>query len=105
MNKQTIRHWAVIGGAVLILDWILGVLCAADLVPHWVFVVCNIPFGALYVAVEASWAGTRYEMLGLTFGEIGSAVVFLLTVALQSLVYLGAYERLRRRQRSGVAGA
>jgi len=97
MKIKTLRHLAVIGVAVLILDWILGALCASGPLPHWVFLLFNIPFGSLYVWMESSWTGTHYEMLGCTFGDLGSGVVFLLTVMAQSLCYFAFYEWLRKK--------
>lgn len=98
MKTKTLRHLAVIGVAVLILDWILGAMCASGSLPHWVFLLFNIPFGAMYVWMESSWAGTHYQMLGYTFGEIGSGVVFLFTVTAQSLCYFALYEWLRKKR-------
>ena len=95
MKTKTLRPLAVIGMTVLVLDWIMGVMCASDLLPHWVFLLFNLPFGALYVWMESSWVGTHYEMLGYTFGDIGSGVVFLFTVMAQSLVYF-ALDQWRR---------
>jgi hypothetical protein len=95
--KKMLRHLAVIGAVVLILDWMLGVMCASGILPHWVFLLFNIPFGTLYVWMESSWAGTHYQMLGYTFDDIGSGVVFLFTVMAQSLCYFAFYEWRRNK--------
>ena len=97
MKTKIWRHLVIIGLIVLILDWTLGVMCASGILPHWVFLLFNIPFGAMYVWMESSWAGTHYQMLGHTFGDIGSGVVFLLTVIAQSLGYFALYEWIRKK--------
>lgn len=102
MKTKVLRHFAILGGVVLILDWILGVMCASGTLPHWVFFIFNVPFGALYVWMESSWVGTHYQMLGFSFGDIGSGVVFLLTVLTQSLYYLVLYEWLRKGRGRGL---
>jgi hypothetical protein len=98
MKPRVFRHLAVIGITMLVLDWIMGAMCAAGTLPHWVFLLSNLPFGALYVWMESSWVGTRYEMFGRTIGDIGSGLVFLFTVMAQSLAYTFLYEWWRIRQ-------
>jgi hypothetical protein len=97
MKTKTLRHLAVIGIAMLVLDWIMGVMCASGTMPHWVFLLFNLPFGALYVWMESSWTGTHYELLGFTFGDIGSGVVFLFVVMAQSFCYTAIYEWRRNK--------
>jgi len=92
MKMKLLRDLAVIGVAVLILDWMLGAMCASGGMPRWVFLLFNIPFGAMYVWMESSWVGTHYEMLGYTFGDVGSLIVLLFVIAAQSLFYFALYE-------------
>lgn len=42
--------------------------------------------------------GTHYELLGYTFGDIGSGVVFLFTVMAQSACYLFLFEWWRNKR-------
>ena len=103
MKIKLLRNLVVIGVAVLILDWILGAMCASGALPHWVFLLFNIPFGVLYVWMESSWVGTHYEMLGYTFGDVGSLIVFLFVVAAQSLCYFALHEWWRKKRCRKVA--
>lgn len=98
MSVHWLRNLLVITLALLMLDWILGVLCASNLIPLWLFMIPNFPFGALYVTLESSWAGTRYELWGLHLGEIESLLVFAATVLLQSLLYFALAEFIQRRR-------
>jgi uncharacterized membrane protein YphA (DoxX/SURF4 family) len=100
---KLLRDLLVIGVAVLILDWILGAMCASGGMPRWVFLLFNIPFGAMYVWMESSWVGTHYEVLGYTFGDDVSLVVFLFVIAAQSHFYFALYEWWRRKRCGKVA--
>ncbi len=109
MKQQWLQHLVVIGVSVFILDWVLGGLCASGALPAWAFLPLNIPFGALYVWMESSWVGTRYEMLGRTVGDAGSLILFLFVVLAQSLCYFAFFEwilrrRSRRLNETGVSG-
>jgi diacylglycerol kinase len=103
MRTRLLQHLVIIGVVVLILDWILGAMCASGMLPEWAFLLFNIPFGAIYVWMESSWVGTHYRMLGQNVGDIGSGVVFLFVVMAQSLCYFALYEWLRKKCSKRVA--
>lgn len=100
MDAVTLRRLGAVFGIVLLVDWALGVLCASGHLPHWVFLLLNLPFGALYVLMESSWVGTHYELWGWRFGDLGSLVVFLFVVIAQSLLYFLAWRMVRGRRRT-----
>jgi len=97
------RRWVAVALVVLIVDWIVGAMCASGTLPHWVFLLFNIPFGALYVWMESSWVGTHYEWLGQTVSDAGSLAVFLFVVVAQSLLCFALYECLRKKRCPEVA--
>ncbi len=97
MKRHLLRRLVLITAIVLIVDWLLGALCASGILPLWVFLLFNIPFGTLYVLLESSWMGNHYEVPGSTVSDIGSAVVFLMTVLGQSLAYTLLYQWLHRK--------
>lgn len=103
MNAVTLRRLGTFFGIVLVMDWALGVLCASGHLPHWVFLLLNLPFGGLYVLMESSWVGTHYELLGWRFGDLGSLAVFLFVVIAQSLLYFQAWRTVRGRRRTSTA--
>jgi hypothetical protein len=101
MKTKWGRPFAIIGAGVFLFDWFLGVMCAWGIFPLWVFFIFNIPFGAVYVWMESSWTGNQYRMLGLSFTEFGSLVVFLVVVLGQSLVYFALlqwWKKIRRKK-------
>lgn len=68
-------------------DWILGVLCVYKIIPLWVYLIFNIPFGGLYVWMESSWVGTHYVMLGHTVGDTASLLIAVISIFLQAGLY------------------
>lgn len=100
MKTTLLREFGVVLGTVLLMDWALGVLCASGHLPHWVFLLLNLPFGALYVLMESSWVGTHYELWGWRFGDLGSLAVFLFVVIAQSLLNFLAWRMVRGRRRT-----
>ncbi|MHB9030358.1 MAG: hypothetical protein ACYC9O_16455 [Candidatus Latescibacterota bacterium] len=98
MKAQTWRYLGMIGITVLILDWIVGAMCTAGALPQWVFLLLNIPFGAIYVFMESSWTGTHYQIFGQIVGDLGSGTVFLFVVMAQSLCYFFLFELFRKKR-------
>ena len=86
-NRRNLIPYLVIISGTVIIDWILGALCASGIIPSWVYLVANFPFGGLYVWMESSWVGTHYVMLGWNVGDFGSLVIFGITVLGQACVY------------------
>jgi len=105
MKTILLREFGVVLGTVLLMDWALGVLCASGHLPHWVFLLFNLPFGGLYVLMESSWVGTHYELWGWRFGDLGSLAVFLFVVVAQSLLYFQAWRMARERKRASSAAS
>ena len=98
------KHLAIVGAAVLILDWVLGAMCASGSLPRWLFLLFPIPFGALHVWMESSWMGTHYDLLGHTTGDVESGAVHLFGVPAQTISYTALDEWLRNRQAHKAAG-
>jgi hypothetical protein len=86
-NRRNLIPYLVIINGTVIIDWILGVLCASGIIPLWTFLVANFPFGGLYVWMESSWVGTHYVMLGRNVGDFGSLFIFGFAVLGQAGLY------------------
>jgi hypothetical protein len=98
MKNKVWPDFIVITAIVLLVDWILGVLGAFGPIFKWIFLIFNIPFGAIYVWMESSWEGTHYLMLGHRVGDFGSLFIFLFVVLAQSCVYFAVYEWIKKRR-------
>jgi hypothetical protein len=72
-------------------------MCAAGILPHRVFLVLNLPFGALYVYRESCWVRTHYLIFGQTVGDPGSGVVFLSVVPAPSICTFILFEQFRKK--------
>ena len=81
----------LITGALLLIDWILGVAQAQHIIPTWTFLIPNFPFGIIFILMEYSWTGAYYSVYGYRMGDLGSLVVFLLVVLAQSYLYYLLY--------------
>lgn len=88
-NRRNMISYLVIISGTVIIDWILGVLCASGIAPLWTFLVANFPFGGLYVWMESSWVGTHYEMHGriLNITDEASLAIFGISVLGQACLY------------------
>lgn len=91
------RTFCIFFTIVLVVDWALGVLCARNLAPDWLFLITNVPFGFIHSAIEATWTGGQYILLGLTLREEQVNVIYLTMVVAQSCLYFKTYEYLRDR--------
>jgi hypothetical protein len=98
MRKKRFLDLVLIVVALLALDWLIGFLITSDLLPLWVFLLPNLPFGAFYVWMESSWVGTRYEILGHRIGDTTALLVFSFTVIAQSLLYFALLELSRKKR-------
>jgi hypothetical protein len=98
------RNLMLIVAALLAVDWTLGVLVTRQALPLWTFLIPNLPFGLLYVAVESTWNGTRYDLWGHTMSDVTSLALFLFVVLAQAVLYFVLLERwIRRRQSAATA--
>jgi hypothetical protein len=87
-RKNLIPYLIIICGTIVV-DWILGVLCASGIIPLWTFLIANFPFGGLYVWMESSWVGTHYEMHGrfINISDEASFVIFGISALAQASLY------------------
>jgi len=99
--KGYLPDFFVITAVVFLVDIIVGAMGGLSPVFKWIFFALNIPFGTIYVWMESSYVGDAPYMLGLKIGEIASMFIFLLIVLAQSLVYLGAYEWMKKNRGRG----
>ena len=100
MKGRRLRNLTLITGVILALDWLIGLLCAKGILPLWVFLLPNIPFGALHVWVESCWVGSHYEILGHIVGDsnIWLMTVFPFVVVAQSLLYFTLFEQWMKKR-------
>lgn len=86
-SRRTLIPYIIIISGTVVIDWILGALCASGIAPLWTFLIANFPFGGLYVWMESSWVGTHYIMLGHNVGDIGSLFIWGVAVLAQACLY------------------
>ena len=98
MNRRWIG-FALLLIALLVIDWIAGVLITHDVLPIWVYVILNVPFGIVYVLSRFLWTGVRYELLGQPIAGMWISAVQLLAVIAQAVVYWLVWRWLRQRNR------
>ena len=99
--KTLPRHifaFVIISTVLLIVDWILGIGCATHVLPLFVFLIFNIPFGAAYVFLESCWKGNRYELGGEIISEITVAAIEFGAIFAQAIVYYILWHIWQRRR-------
>jgi hypothetical protein len=85
---MNIKRYLLIASAMLVVDWVLGALQAAHIIPLWSFLVFNFPFGLPFVWLESHWAGTRYSLgEGQSISETWSFVALFFSVFAQAWLY------------------
>jgi hypothetical protein len=85
--------------AMLAIDWVLGALQTAHILPLWTFLVFNFPFGLPSVWLESHWTGTQYSLSeGQSISETWPLVAFFFAVAAQAWLYSILYARCRNRR-------
>ena len=84
---RQIRAFIAITIGLLVVDWMLGMACANRILPLFVFLLFNIPFGVAYVFMESSWVGLRYEVGGRIVPEHVVAIVEFGGVFAQAVFY------------------
>jgi hypothetical protein len=99
---MNIKRFLLIALAMLVIDWTLGALQAAGVIPLWSFLIVNFPFGIPFVWLEYHWAATHYEFGGVSINETWSFVALFFAVLAQAWVYsllLGYQQRAGHRIR------
>ena len=91
MNRKNLVILFAIMAAVIVMDWILGMLIVRAILPSWLFVLANFPFGFIYTWTEAHWVGTHYEIGGRLIGENVINIAQLGAVVLQAFLYYGMW--------------
>ncbi|HSU57332.1 MAG TPA: hypothetical protein VLT36_25040 [Candidatus Dormibacteraeota bacterium] len=94
------KRYALIALAMLIVDWALGALHVAGVLPLWSFLVLNFPFGLPSVWFEAHWAGTHYSVASQNVDEMWSFAAFFLSVFAQAGLYSWLLGLRQRRYQS-----
>ena len=95
------KKYAPFVAVMLVVDWVLGALQAAHVIPLWSFLVFNFPFGLPFVWLESHWAATHYSLSeGQSISETWSFVALFFSVFAQAWLYsfLFGYWRNRRRE-------
>ena len=97
---MNIKRYIPIALAMLVVDWTLGGLQAAHVIPLGSFLMFNLPFGLPFVWLESHWAGTRYTLgEGQSINEVWSFIALFFSVFAQAGLYsylLGRWLRNRR---------
>jgi hypothetical protein len=94
-----IRRYLLIAAAMLAVDWVVGALAAAHVVPLWSFLLLNFPFGLPFVWLETHWAGTRYSLgEGQSISEAWSFVALFFSAFAQAWLYSLLLGFWRKRQ-------
>ena len=102
MSKKKVATLILIAGVLLMIDWILGVFVAHGILPNWVYLLANIPFGIVYVWTESQWVGSQYQVLGHAVSESWIGIAQLSAVGAQALVYFGIWEVWSRKRHSAL---
>ena len=94
-----IKRYILLALAMLAVDWTLGALQAAHVIPLGSFLVFNFPFGLPFVWLESHWAATRYTLgEGQSINEVWSFLALFFSVFAQAGLYsflLGCWLRNR----------
>jgi hypothetical protein len=97
MKRRKVAAFLLITFVLLVIDWILGVLIVQGMIPHWVYLPANIPFGVIYVWTEAQWVGDHYQLLGRAVNDIWVNIAQFSAIGFQALVYYGIWEVWKRK--------
>jgi hypothetical protein len=98
MSRKKVATLFLIAGVLLVIDWILGVFVVQRILPNWVYLLANIPFGVVYVWTESQWVGSQYQVLGRAVSEPWIGIAQLSAVGAQALVYFGIWEVWSRKR-------
>ncbi len=103
VGRMNFKRYLVIATAMLALDWTLGALQTAHIIPLWSFLLLNFPFGLPFVWLESHWASTHYEFAGQYFGEYWSFAALFFAIFAQAWLYTVLYGRWRGGTRKAIA--
>ncbi len=98
-KTQNMKRYLLFLPVMLAVDWVLGALHVAHIIPLWVFLVFNLPFGLPFVWLESHWTGTQYLLgAGQTVGDGWSLVIWCCGVLAQAWLYSVLYGWWRSRR-------
>lgn len=98
------KRYILFLSVVLAVDWVLGALQIAHIIPMWVFLVLNIPFGLPFVWLESHWTGTQYLLgAGQSVSDGWSLVIWFCGVLAQAWLYSVLYGWWRARRLAAIA--
>jgi hypothetical protein len=89
---------ARIAAALFVIDWILGALIVARVLPWWTFPVVNLPFGFIYTWLESDWTGSSYVVNGRFVSDSVAMLTLPATVLPQAMLYAAVCRLLRHRK-------
>lgn len=91
------KRYLAVALVLLAVDWTLGALQAANVIPLGSFLVLNFPFGLPFVWLESHWEGTRYVLgEGQNISELWSFAAFFFSVFAQAGLYSFLLDRWQR---------
>ena len=98
------KRYVLFVAVMLVVDWVLGALQAAHVIPLWSFLVFNFPFGLPFVWLESHWAGTHYSLgAGQSISETWSFVALFFSAFAQAWLYSFLFGHWRNRRREAHA--
>ncbi len=94
---MNMKRYILIALAMLVVDWTLGALQAAHVIPLGTFLVFNFPFGLPFVWLESHWALTHYALGdGRSISELWSFVALFFAVFAQAGLYSFLFGRWQK---------
>ena len=92
------KKYLLVFAILLIVDWILGVLRFSIQPLKTLFNLINFPSSLFFVALETKPSAWWFDRLGtqLINDEVASAILFVLMVSVQALIYCGLLRLLER---------
>ncbi len=103
-KTQNMKRYLLFLPVMLAVDWVLGALHVAHIIPLWAFLVFNLPFGLPFVWLESHWTGTQYLLgAGQTVGDGWSLVIWSCGVLAQAWLYSVLYGWWRSRRPATIA--
>lgn len=97
--KKKVITFLVILGILLVIDFILGMLIVHKYLPRWIFLLANIPFGAVYVWTESLWVGSYYQLNGQAVRESVIGIAQMSSLGAQVIFYFVIWEIWSRKRR------
>ena len=92
------KRFLIILVAMTLVDWALGALHVARLIPLATFLIFNFPFGIPFVWIESLWAGNRYQIGNDIIGENWAMLAWLFAVIAQTFLYWLIFRVWRKRR-------